>query len=385
MYKIEISERTLHFKQPAGTSRGVYTTRHSYYLTLTSDEMPGVEGVGECATLPDLSCDAKPEYEMTLRQVCQMVEQMGRIPYDMIRAYPSITFGLETAFASFFDAAKKFLEIVPAEGASPSSEMLKQKGGSVPAGMENLADLFDSPFGRGEEGITINGLVWMGTYEEMLARLEEKLQAGFHCVKLKIGAIDFFKELDLIKRIRDVYTKEQVELRVDANGAFSPADALEKLHRLSEFQLHSIEQPIRAGQWNEMARLCAATPFPIALDEELIGINRRDRKIELLETIRPQYIILKPSLHGGISGSEEWMELAAERGIGSWVTSALESNIGLNAIAQWCATLQPALPQGLGTGLLFTDNIDYPLHIEGDCLWFHPEEQEPDLLNWLKQ
>ena len=160
--------------------------------------------------------------------------------------------------------------------------------------------------------------------------------------------------------------------------------ALEKLHRLSEFQLHSIEQPIRAGQWNEMARLCAATPFPIALDEELIGINRRDRKIELLETIRPQYIILKPSLHGGISGSEEWMELAAERGIGSWVTSALESNIGLNAIAQWCATLQPALPQGLGTGLLFTDNIDYPLHIEGDCLWFDPEEQEPDLLNWLK-
>ena len=183
----------------------------------------------------------------------------------------------------------------------------------------------------------------------------------------------------------DQISSKEIELRVDANGAFSPTDALEKLHRLSEFQLHSIEQPIRAGQWDEMARLCAATPFPIALDDELIGINRRDRKIELLETIRPQYIILKPSLHGGISGSEEWMELAAERGIGSWVTSALESNIGLNAIAQWCATLQPALPQGLGTGLLFTDNIDYPLHIEGDCLWFHPEEQEPDLLNWLKQ
>ena len=195
--------------------------------------------------------------------------------------------------------------------------------------------------------------------------------------------LDIFRQG--VAHIRRHFTPAQIELRVDANGAFSPADALEKLHRLSEFQLHSIEQPIRAGQWNEMARLCAATPFPIALDEELIGINRRDRKIELLETIRPQYIILKPSLHGGISGSEEWMELAAERGIGSWVTSALESNIGLNAIAQWCATLQPALPQGLGTGLLFTDNIDYPLHIEGDCLWFHPEEQEPDLLNWLKQ
>ena len=216
-------------------------------------------------------------------------------------------------------------------------------------------------------------------------QLVEKMQQGFRCIKLKIGAIDFEKELELLAHIRRHFTPAQIDLRVDANGAFSPADALEKLHRLSEFQLHSIEQPIRAGQWNEMARLCAATPFPIALDEELIGINRRDRKIELLETIRPQYIILKPSLHGGISGSEEWMELAAERGIGSWVTSALESNIGLNAIAQWCATLQPALPQGLGTGLLFTDNIDYPLHIEGDCLWFHPEEQEPDLLNWLKQ
>lgn len=242
-----------------------------------------------------------------------------------------------------------------------------------------------TPFSKGKEGIPINGLIWMGNFDEMYRRIGEKMQQGFRCIKLKIGAIDFEKELELLAHIRRHFTPTQIELRVDANGAFSPTDALEKLHRLSEFQLHSIEQPIRAGQWDEMARLCAATPFPIALDEELIGINRRDRKIELLETIRPQYIILKPSLHGGISGSEEWMELAAERGIGSWVTSALESNIGLNAIAQWCATLQPALPQGLGTGLLFTDNIDYPLHIEGDCLWFHPEEQEPDLLNWLKQ
>ena len=372
MYKIEISERTLHFKQPAGTSRGVYTTRHSYYLTLTSDEMPGVEGVGECATLPDLSCDAKPEYEMTLRQVCQMVEQMGRIPYDMIRAYPSITFGLETAFASFFDAAKKFLEIVPAEGASSSSEMLKQKGVSVPAGMENLTELFDSPFGRGEEGITINGLVWMGTYEEMLARLEEKLQAGFHCVKLKIGAIDFFKELDLIKRIRDVYTKEQVELRVDANGGFLPENAMSQLEALAKYDIHSIEQPIKQHQWPKMAQLCRETPLPIALDEELIGVNVRSMKQALLDTVRPQYIILKPSLHGGIYGCNEWIELANQRGIGSWITSALESNIGLNAIAHYAAKVYGSnvkMPQGLGTGQLFTDNIPMPLEIRGDQLF----------------
>ena len=371
MYKIEISERTLHFKQPAGTSRGVYTTRHSYYLTLTSDELPGVEGVGECATLPDLSCDAKPEYEMTLRQVCQMVEQMGRIPYDMIRAYPSITFGLETAFASFFDAAKKFLEIVPAEGAS-SSEMLKQKGVSVPAGMENLIDLFNSPFGRGEEGITINGLVWMGTYEEMLARLEEKLQAGFHCVKLKIGAIEFFKELDLIKRIRDVYTKEQVELRVDANGGFLPENAMSQLEALAKYDIHSIEQPIKQHQWPKMAQLCRETPLPIALDEELIGVNVRSMKQALLDTVRPQYIILKPSLHGGIYGCNEWIELANQRGIGSWITSALESNIGLHAIAHYAAKVygpNVQMPQGLGTGQLFTDNIPMPLEIRGDQLF----------------
>ena len=372
MYKIEISERTLHFKQPAGTSRGVYTTRHSYYLTLTSDELPGVEGVGECATLPDLSCDAKPEYEMTLRQVCQMVEQMGRIPYDMIRAYPSITFGLETAFASFFDAAKKFLEIVPTEGASSSSEMLKQKGVSVPAGMENLTELFDSPFGRGEEGITINGLVWMGTYEEMLARLEEKLQAGFHCVKLKIGAIDFFKELDLIKRIRDVYTKEQVELRVDANGGFLPENAMSQLEALAKYDIHSIEQPIKQHQWPKMAQLCRETPLPIALDEELIGVNVRSMKQALLDTVCPQYIILKPSLHGGIYGCNEWIELANQRGIGSWITSALESNIGLNAIAHYAAKVYGSnvkMPQGLGTGQLFTDNISMPLEIRGDKLF----------------
>ena len=343
MYHIEISERTLHFKQPAGTSRGVYTTRHSYYLTLTSDEKPGIKGIGECATLPDLSCDAKPEYDLTLRQICQMVEQMGKIPYDMLRPYPSILFGLETAFAQ-----------------------LEANGSTC---------LFDTPFGHGEEGITINGLVWMGTYDEMYERLEEKLKAGFHCVKLKIGAIDFFKELDLIKHIRQAFTKEQIELRVDANGGFTPENAMSRLEALAQYDIHSIEQPIRQHQWPKMAELCRNTPLPIALDEELIGVNVRSMKEALLDTIRPQYIILKPSLHGGMYGSTEWIELARQRGIGSWITSALESNVGLNAIAHFAAkTYGPHvnMPQGLGTGQLFTDNIPMPLTIKGDQLIYEP-------------
>lgn len=359
MYHIAISERTLHFKQPAGTSRGTYLTRNSYYLTLTSDEHPDAEGVGECATLPDLSCDAIPEYEKTLRTVCQMVEQMGKIPYDMLRPYPSVLFGLETAFANFFHHAQI----------------------AVSSTFQYLDGLFDTPFAQGKEGITINGLVWMGTYDEMFRRMEEKLNLGFRCVKLKIGAIDFQQELDLIRHIRDVFPKEKVELRVDANGGFSPDDAMSKLEALAQYDIHSIEQPIKQHQWPKMAELCRETPIPIALDEELIGVNVRSMKTALLDTIRPQYIILKPSLHGGIYGSMEWIEMANNRGIGSWITSALESNIGLDAIAHFAAKTYGdadylvhgapyvAMPQGLGTGQLFTDNIPMPLEIRGDKLW----------------
>ena len=356
--KVEIIPKTLHFKQPAGTSRGVYTTRKVWYIVMTDTQNPNHFGVGECAPLPALSCDDVPQYEEVLQETCRRLEEnMKANPenaftsLDFLKAYPSIRFGVETALAHYQARSLQF---------------------------------WHTPFSKGKEGIPINGLIWMGNFDEMYHRIEEKMKAGFRCIKLKIGAIDFEKELELLAHIRQHFTPEQIELRVDANGAFSPTDALDKLNRLAEYQLHSIEQPIRAGQWNEMAKLCECTPFPIALDEELIGINDREQKIALLDTIRPQYIILKPSLHGGISGSEEWIELAAERGIGSWVTSALESNIGLNAIAQWTATLMPTLPQGLGTGLLFTDNIDYPLHIERDCLWYHPEEEEPDLLEWLK-
>ena len=341
MKHIEISERTLHFKQPAGTSRGVYTTRQSYYLTITDDDRPGIKGVGECATLPDLSCDAVPEYFKILSDICRMVEQTGNIPYEMLRPYPSILFGLETAFAQL------------------------EANGST--------RLYDTHFGRGEEGITINGLVWMGTFEEMYSRLEAKLKAGFQCVKLKIGAIDFNKELDLIKHIREAFDKNTIELRVDANGGFTPENAMARLEALAQYDIHSIEQPIKQHQWGEMARLCKETPLPIALDEELIGVNVRSMKEYLLDTIRPQYIILKPSLHGGMYGCNEWIQMAKERGIGSWITSALESNVGLNAIAHYCAqTYGPAvsMPQGLGTGQLFTDNIEMPLMIEGDKIWY---------------
>ena len=341
MKHIEISERTLHFKQPAGTSRGVYTTRQSYYLTITDDNCPGIKGVGECATLPDLSCDAVPEYNKILKDICLMVEQTGKIPYDILRPYPSILFGLETAFAQ-----------LDANGS---------------------ARIYDTPFARGEEGITINGLVWMGTFEDMYSRLEAKLKAGFHCVKLKIGAIDFDKELDLIKHIREAFDKNTIELRVDANGGFTPDNAMERLEALAQYDIHSIEQPIKQHQWKDMARLCKETPLPIALDEELIGVNVKSMKEYLLDSIRPQYIILKPSLHGGMYGCDEWIQLAKERGIGSWITSALESNIGLNAIAHYCAkTYGPSvsMPQGLGTGQLFTDNIDMPLVIDGDKIWY---------------
>lgn len=342
MRKITITSKLLHFLQPAGTSRGVYNTRLSFYLKLTSDEQPDVVGVGECATLPDLSCDAMPpnEYERKLRTFCDEYERTGIIDYEAMRAYPSMLFGLETAVAQF------------------------NAKGSL--------NFFDTPFGRGEEGIPINGLVWMGTFEEMFERLEAKLKAGFRCIKIKIGAIDFDRELQLIRHIRSTFSRNDVELRVDANGGFTPEEALSRMEALVQYDIHSIEQPIKQHQWTEMARLCAATPLPIGLDEELIGVNERQKKIELLDTIRPQYIVLKPSLHGGMAGTAEWIQLARERNIGSWITSALESNVGLNAIAQLTANIYGTNirhAQGLGTGQLFADNIEMPLKVLGDKLW----------------
>ena len=332
-----IEERTLHFKQPAGTSRGVYTTRKSWFVYLSDGQR---EGVGECAPLPDLSCDARPDYAEVLDNFCQSLCETGEIDYEAIRTYPSMLFGLETAVMD-----------------------LKSKKQGV---------LFDTAFSRGEVGIPINGLVWMGNYDEMLQRMEEKLEKGFRCVKLKIGAIDFDQELDLVKRIRNRFSFHEVELRLDANGAFPYEEALYKLELLSQYAIHSIEQPIRQGQWAYMAELCRESPLPIALDEELIGVNDPEMKHHMLNIIKPRYIILKPSLHGGMQGCREWIDTAREMGIGSWITSALESNIGLNAIAQFASDVYGdniQMPQGLGTGQLFTDNIPMPLEIRGDKLW----------------
>ena len=335
--RFEIEEKTLHFKQPAGTSRGVYTTRKIWLVRLSDGER---EGVGECAPLPDLSCDAMgdEEYRSILNKVCEEFCQRQELDNDSWRQYPSMLFGLETAWLN----------------------------------MTNGDRLFDTAFSRGEVGIPINGLVWMGSYEEMLKRMEEKLEKGFRCVKLKIGAIDFDQELDLVKRIRERFSHHEVELRLDANGAFKYEEALYKLELLSQYAIHSIEQPIKAGQWAYMAELCRESPLPIALDEELIGVNDPEMKRHMLNIIKPRYIILKPSLHGGMQGCREWIETAKDMGIGSWITSALESNIGLNAIAQFASDVYGdhiTMPQGLGTGQLFTDNIDMGLEIRGDMLF----------------
>lgn len=335
--QINIQPRLFHFKKPAGTSRGIYTTRQSWLLRLTSPDDPGRTAWGECAPLPALSCDDRPDYETILRKICDEVQKDGTLNHQKWQDFPSMVFGLETALRHW------------------------ETGQFA---------LWNTPFSRGEEGICINGLIWMGDYDSMYQQIETKMAAGYRCIKLKIGAIDFEKELDLLQFIRRHFSVKDVELRVDANGAFSPEDAPEKLDKLAALDLHSIEQPIRAGQPEAMAALTANSPLPIAFDEELIGVNTDEGKAELLERLHPQYIVLKPSLHGGMAGCKKWIELAEARGIGWWVTSALESNIGLNAIAQWCATLHPSMPQGLGTGLLFTDNIPMPLEIRKDCLWY---------------
>ena len=343
-YHIDITTRVFHFKEPAGTSRGVYLTRTSRLVHLTCDDLPGIVGTGECAPLPKLSCDDLPDYDAVLRRHCDDVCARGGIDVETMRDVPSMLFGLETAWRQLHG------------------------GGSTA--------LSDTPFARGEEGIPINGLVWMGDFDTMASRLEQKLAQGFTCVKIKIGAIDFADEIALIRRLRDRYGSDRIELRVDANGAFSPVEAMDRLQQLAANDIHSIEQPIMAGQWQEMARLCQSSPLPIALDEELIGVNTPKRKRELLDTIQPRYIILKPSLHGGMAGCREWIALARERGIGSWITSALESNVGLNAIAHLAAEVYGpsiTMPQGLGTGQLFIDNIDtIPIAIDGDKLWYKP-------------
>ena len=338
MIKAHYQKYELHFKQPAGTSRGVLKTRTVWYLFL---EENGLTGLGECAPLPGLSIETSEQIEEQLEKVCNDPQTfINKI--DLLQDLPSLKFALESALLDLQNGGKR--------------------------------EPFPTSFTRGYAGIPINGLIWMNEIENMQDQIEEKLAAGFRCIKLKIGAKDFEQELELLQAVRERFSSDEIILRVDANGAFDNNSAPDKLKLLAGLQLHSIEQPIRAGQWTEMAELCKTTPLPIALDEELIGINNREDKIQLLDTICPQFLVLKPSLHGGISDSDEWIKLANERSIGWWITSYLESNIGLNAIAQWAFTKNTTMHQGLGTGQLFTNNIESPLEIRGEKLWFNPSK-----------
>lgn len=325
----------LDFKRPSGTSRGVLTQKETWFIILEKD---GKKGIGECGILRGLSVDDRPDYEDKLSWACANIDLGLAKLWDALLEFPSIQFGLEMAFKSV-EAESPFV-------------------------------LFPSEFTSGSKTIPINGLVWMGDEAYMKEQIEDKLAQGFTCIKLKIGAIDFEKELALLRFIRSNFSADEIELRVDANGAFNINEALSKLNQLSEFKLHSIEQPIKQKQHDSMAELCKNTPLPIALDEELIGVFGIDDKEALLQKIMPQYIILKPSLVGGIRGCYEWIALAEKYNIGWWITSALESNIGLNAIAQYTFTKNNLMPQGLGTGSLYTNNFDSPLKVENGELCY---------------
>ncbi len=326
----------LDFKRPSGTSRGVLKTKETWFIVITDGQK---KGIGECGILRGLSYDDRPDYEEKLRWTCAHIDQGPEILWDALSEYPSIQFGVEMAFLSL-EAQDPFV-------------------------------LFPSKYTSGEDTIPINGLIWMGDEVFMKEQIDEKLHTGFDCIKMKIGAIDVDKEMQLLQMIRKHYDANTVTLRVDANGAFAFAKAKEVLFQLAELDIHSIEQPIKSGDWDSMRKLCAYPLTPIALDEELIGITTVTKKRELLQTIRPQYIILKPSFVGGYKGSKEWIDIAASLGIGWWITSALESNIGLNAIAQWTYELKAKGHQGLGTGGLFTNNIEAPLEVNGGQLIYN--------------
>ena len=336
--RAQFKPHILEFKRASGTSRGVLNTKETWLIRIEENERVGY---GECAVFRGLSADDVPDYEDKLNWLVDHINLEPSYVLDQLRAYPSIQFGYETALRSF-NAIDPFV-------------------------------LFPSKFTLGKEAIPINGLVWMGDFDFMRTQIIDKINEGFSCIKLKIGAIDFNQELELLSQIRHEFNSSTLELRVDANGAFAPEEALEKLKRLSEFDLHSIEQPIKPRQGDDMARLCEVSPLAIALDEELIGVFDYDEKRQLLEVIKPQYIILKPALVGGFGGSEEWIKLANELDIGWWNTSALESNIGLNAIAQWTFNLNTNMTQGLGTGGLFTNNFESPLSVKNGMLQFQAD------------
>lgn len=344
--KADYLKYTLHFRFEAGTSRGTLTRKDSYLIRLSDSASSTVVGYGECGPIQGLSLDDRPDFEEQLSQICRYFNELDlqlfpwNIPIILnqliSQQFPSILFGFETAMLDFLSGGQHIIR--------------------------------DTEFVAGQRAIPINGLVWMGSREFMYAQIQEKLAAGYTTIKLKIGAIDFEQECGLLAYVRDRFSPEQITLRVDANGAFSPDEVMTKLERLAQYGLHSIEQPIKAGQSELMADLCRQSPVPIALDEELIGHMEYVEKFRLLKKIQPQYIILKPTLLGGLRHCDEWIELAGRLSIGWWVTSALESNIGLNAVAQYTAQFKNLLPQGLGTGQLYHNNFDSPLSISQGTL-----------------
>lgn len=324
----------LQFRNPAITSRATMLEKETYFIKIWDETNPNIYGIGECAIFRGLSADDDVNYEAHLKRICNNINQISLNEIEQ----SSIRFGVETALNDLANNGQRII--------------------------------FNSNWLDGYNPIPINGLVWMGNQSEMLNRIIEKIEAGFSCIKLKIGGIDFNKEIKLLRFIRGNFSADDLQIRLDANGVFAPENALEYLDKLSKYSIHSIEQPIKQGQWSAMAEICQKSPIPIALDEELIGINEFSLKEKMLSTIKPHYIILKPSLCGGFLGSNEWIELANKHSIGWWITSALESNIGLNAIAQWVATLNTKMPQGLGTGNLYINNIPSPICQIDDVLTY---------------
>lgn len=349
--KIVYKPHTLHFRKEAGTSRGVLTEKTTWIVIVTDSEQPGVAGYGECGPLPGLSVDDIPDFEAQLADVCSIFNELdlevfpfnlGIILEQLIPKHlPSVRAGIEMALLDIMNGGQRML--------------------------------FQNGFSNHGEGILMNGLIWMGSYENMLTQVEEKLAQGFTTLKMKVGAIDFEKECRILEAVRSRFDQNAITLRVDANGAFTADNVKEKLARLSAFDLHSIEQPVKAGQHELMAELCATSPVPIALDEELIGVATYREKFALLKKLMPPFIILKPTLLGGFTATSEWIEIANRLHLGWWITSALESNIGLNAIAQYTAKFNNPLPQGLGTGQLFTNNFDSPLTVENGHLYYRKE------------
>lgn len=349
--RLQFCPYNLQFKEPAGTSRGVLNEKITCFLRLFDESDPSRYGVGEAAVFPGLSPEADERYFYKLMEL-QANIRIGK--QTDLEAFPSLQMGLEQCIRDFTGGCRGIY--------------------------------YDSEFIGGRKDIVINGLVWMGDFDKMIERVESKLDAGFRCIKLKIGAIDWGKEIEMIEYIRKRHTPDEVEIRVDANGAFTMDNALARLRHLADLGIHSIEQPIKAGNETMMRFLCDVSPLPIALDEELIGKFTRESKEKLLDEIRPAYIVIKPSLEGGFSGAEEWIALAGARGISWWITSSLESNIGLNALAQWVTTFERTIPQGLGTGALFTNNISTPVFTNGELLGYNPEKtldyDAIDRLDW---